>query len=157
MAKSVESRQLLYANTSAYASVETSIAGIGVVIKAARRHTLFKQSDTRPTSDHVVAAYEAISLALREAKGMGARVVIVHTDCEPVLRQLERETTVSPGQLARHLETRSLMNQFHKADVVYVKPDENRAARELAHRAWEHGCRVRGELESQLSLPLAGA
>ena len=114
MAKSVESRQLLYANTSAYASVETSIAGIGVVIKAARRHTLFKQSDTRPTSDHVVAAYEAISLALREAKGMG-------------LEELARRT-----KLARHqLESIEGTRRERLPPEAYLRGFVRTIAREL--------------------------
>jgi len=157
MARSAESKQLLYANTSAHTSLETSVAGIGVVIKAARRHTLRKQSDTKPTSDRVVASYEAISAALREARDMGARVVVVRTDCEPIIWQLEKQAPVSPGQLARHLETRSLLNQFHRAEVSHISPDENRAAHDLALRAWEHGCKLKGEVESQLRLPLLGA
>jgi len=154
MAKSVESKQLLYAHTSAHTSQDCDVAGIGVVIKAPRRHTLHKHSGTKETADPVVAAYEAIASALREARHMGARAVVVHTDCEPVVWQIEKRVPVSPGQLARHLETRSLLNQFNRAQISLVAPAENQPARRLAQRAFEHGCRGHQAPEEQLSLPL---
>jgi len=156
MARSIDSRQLLYAHTSAHTSDDTNVAGLGVVIKAPRRHTIHKTSDTKATSDRVVAAYEAISIALREAKRMGARAVVIRTDCEPVIWQLDKRVPVSRDQLARHLETRSLLNQFHRADVAFVRVDDNRIAHELAVRAWEHACRLQGEPDGQLALPLVG-
>jgi hypothetical protein len=87
---------------------------------------------------------------------MGARAVVICTDCEPVIWQLEKRVPVSQEQLARHLEARSLLNQFHRADVAFVGADDNRAAHELAVRAWEHACRLQGEPEDQLALPLVG-
>jgi len=153
MARDVESKQLLYAMTSAYTAPEGEIAGIGVVIKAARHHTLRKIAATVPAQDRVIAAYEAISAALREAREMGARALIVYTDCETVIGQLNRTVRVEPGQLARHLEARSLLNQFHRAEIAPVSPGQNDAARLLAFEAWEQ--EAPDGNARQLDLPLA--
>jgi ribonuclease HI len=151
MARDVESRQLLYAMTSVHTTQESDIAGIAVIIKAARHHTLRKFAGTVPTNDRVIAAYEAISAALREAREMGARALIVYTDCEAVVRQLDRTVRVDPAHLARHLEVRSLLNQFHRAEVTPVSSAQNDSARLLAAEAWEQG----GAMSRQLELPLA--
>jgi ribonuclease HI len=137
MARTVESRQLLYAYTSAHISPDTGVAGLGAVIKTPRRHTVRKTHAVSQTHDRVAAAYEAIKLALKEAREMGARAVVVYTDSEAVIHQLDKSASVDAGQLARHLETRSLLNQFHRAEVVGVPPDRNEPARELAAQASE--------------------
>lgn len=152
MAKETESRQLLYAITSGYTRQDSDAAGIGVIIKAARHHTLRKISSIVSTTDPVMAAYDAIIVALREARQMGARVLIVYTDCEAVIKQLERTVRVAPDQLARHLEARSLLNQFHRAEIVRVSPGQNEAARVLAMEALERHEGAGGA--RQLELPL---
>jgi ribonuclease HI len=155
MAREAESKQLLYAMTSGHTTQDSDIAGIAVIIKAARHHTLRKIASTVPTNDRITAAYEAISAALREAREMGARALIVYTDCEPVLGQLNRTVTVGRDQLARHLETRCLLNQFHRAEIAPVSAAQNEAARALAVEAWEreteHG------VSRQLQLPLVSS
>jgi ribonuclease HI len=155
MARDAESKQLLYAMTSAHATQDSDIAGIGVIIKAARHHTLRKIGSTVPTNDRVTAAYEAISAALREAREMGARALIVYTDCDAVVAQLNRTVRVDPAQLARHLEARSLLNQFHRAEVTPVSPAQNDAARLLAIEAWERD--AANGASRQLALPLVGS
>ncbi|MBM3497530.1 MAG: reverse transcriptase-like protein [Armatimonadetes bacterium] len=153
MAREAESKQLLYAMTSGHTAGSSDIAGIAVIIKAARHHTLRKISATVPTNDRITAAYEAISAALREAREMGARALIVYTDCEAVIGQLNRTVTVGREQLARHLETRCLLNQFHRAEVAPVAPAQNEAARRLAVEAWQR--EVEGGGSRQLELPMA--
>jgi ribonuclease HI len=155
MAREAESKQLLYAMTSGHVRPDSDIAGIGVVIKAARHHTLRKFTATAPTNDRVTAAYEAISAALREAREMGARALIVYTDCQPVVDQLSRTVTVDREQLARHLEARCLLNQFHRAEILLVSPERNEAAHALAVEALEHG--AVGDLTRQLELPMVAA
>ncbi|MGQ9730990.1 MAG: reverse transcriptase-like protein [Candidatus Zipacnadales bacterium] len=152
MARTTDSKQLLYALTSAHTVENSEIAGIGVIIKAARHHTLRKISNTVPTNDPVIAAYEAINAALRETYHMGARALIVYTDCQPVIGQLQRTVCVGPAHLARYLEVRSRLNQFNRAEVVPISPDENRAARTLATAAWEGF--DPDSLAGQLQLPL---
>jgi ribonuclease HI len=137
MARTVESRQLLYAFTAAHISPEADVAGLGAVIRTPRRHTVRKAHAAARTTDRVVAAYEAIKLALREAREMGARAIVVYTENEAVLRQLDKTVRVNPEQLARHLETRSLLNQFHRAQVLRASPDNNESAHELAIQAWQ--------------------
>jgi len=154
MARDVESKQLLYAMTSGYTNQDSDVAGIGVIIKAARHHTLRKIASTVPTNDRVTAAYEAISAALREAREMGARALIVYTDCEAVVGQLNRTISVDSGQLARHLETRSLLNQFHRAQIAPVSAGQNDPARLLAIEAWQRGA---DGASRQLELPLAAS
>jgi len=154
MARTVESRQLLYAFTSAHMVPDTDVAGLGAVIRTPRRHTVRKTHATACTTDPVVAAYEAIKLALREAREMGARAVVVYTDNEAVLHQLDKTVRVDPEQLARHLETRSLLNQFHRAQVLRASPDNNEPAHELAMQAWQE---AGGEALDAPELPLTWA
>ena len=154
MARTVESKQLLCALTSAEISEDTQAAGIGVVIKSARRHTLRKISHTTVTDDPIVAAYEAIATALREARKMGARAVVVYTDNDGVINQLEKTARVDAGQLARHLEARSLLNQFHRAEVQLASPEQTEVPRQLAEEALE-GESARIDVTSQLALPIA--
>ena len=156
MARTVESRQLLYAFTSAHVAPEAAVAGLGAVLKTPRRHTVRKAHATAHTSDPVVAAYEAIKLALREAREMGARAVVVYTDSDVVLRQLDKTVTVDPGQLARHLETRSLLNQFHRAQVLRAPVADSEPAHELAFRAWEEGGGALSVTTPELPLHWAG-
>ncbi len=155
MARTVESKQLLCAVTSADISEETELAGIGIIIKSARRHTLRKIACITPTQDHIVAAYEAIATALREARKMGARAIVVYTDTEGVINQLEKTARVDEGQLARHLEVRSLLNQFHRAEVKLASPEQGKAAHQLAVEAREEGVRGAPWTAPQLVLPMA--
>jgi ribonuclease HI len=155
MAREAESKQLLYAMIGGHTANDSDIAGIGVVIKAARHHTLRKISTTVPTNDRITAAYEAICVALREAREMGARALIIYTDCEPVIGQLNRTVTVDRDHLARHLEARCLLNQFHRAEIAPVSAAQNEAARTLAIEAWEHG--IESGASHQLELPLVGS
>ncbi len=155
MARTVESKQLLCAVTSADAAEETAIAGIGVVIKSARRHTLRKISRTTTTQDCITAAYEAITTALREARKMGARAVVVYTDSEGVINQLGKTARVDAGQLARHLEARSLLNQFHRAEVKLASPEQSEVAHQLALEALAEGSAADHALTGQLALPIA--
>jgi len=152
MAREAESKQLLYAMTSGHTTGTSDIAGIAAIIKAARHHTLRKIATTVPTNDRITAAYEAISAALREAREMGARALIVYTDCEAVIGQLGRTVTVDREQLARHLETRSLLHQFHRAEVALVSSSQNEAAHALAVEAWHRG--IEGGGSRQLELPM---
>jgi ribonuclease HI len=152
MARNVESKQLLYAMTSVHVIEESGLAGIGIIIKAPRHHTLRKVAATVPTNDPVTAAYEAISAALREAYEMGARALVVYTDCDAVIGQLRRTVVVAPGQLARHLEARSLLNQFHRAEIAPVSAAQNAAAHRLALEALEQP--VADAASAQPPLPL---
>jgi ribonuclease HI len=155
MARTVESKQLLCALTSADTPEDTELAGIGVIIKSARRHTLRKIARSTPTQDRVTAAYEDIATALREARKMGARAIVVYTDCEGVVNQLRKAARVDESQLARHLEARSLLNQFHRAEVKLASPEQSRAAHELAVEAREEGVRDAPWARAQLVLPMA--
>jgi ribonuclease HI len=83
-----------------------------------------------------VAEYHALLHALRWALSRGARRVLVFSDSELVVRQIQGRYRVRHRDIIPlHREASSLLARFEEARVVHVPREENREADRLANRA----------------------
>lgn len=83
-----------------------------------------------------VAEYQALVHGLRYARARGARRVLVYSDSELVVRQIEGRYKVKhPGLAGLHAEARRLLAGFESASLRHVRREQNREADRLANRA----------------------
>jgi phosphoribosylglycinamide formyltransferase-1 len=83
-----------------------------------------------------VAEYTAICKALEAAKSLGARQIIIHSDSELLVRQLNGQYKVKSEQI-RPLFTQAieLLNTFENWEVRHIVRENNRRADDLVNRA----------------------
>jgi ribonuclease HI len=83
-----------------------------------------------------VAEYQALIHALRYARDQGAARVVVRSDSELVVRQVEGRYKVKhPDMIPLHREAVSLLRGFESARVEHVRREQNRDADRLANQA----------------------
>jgi len=144
----------IIAATSSVASPKDMAAGIGIVLSSADGRTLAKVAERITQPDPIAAAYVAAAAAAREAARLGARRLTLVTDSDRVARELQRQAAAAPEHRAKHLETRSLLNQFRQVRVLRVAPGRNLVARRLACLGFASGPLHRGPQERSPELPL---
>ena len=83
-----------------------------------------------------VAEYQALIHALRWALQQGERRVLVFSDSELVVRQVEGRYKVKhPDMIPLHREATALLRRFETASVSHVRREKNRDADRLANQA----------------------
>ncbi len=84
------------------------------------------------------AEYEALALALQEAKkrGLNTREVEVRMDSELVVKQMRREYKVKDAGLkVQYLKVSNLLSDFSSISFVHVRREENKEADALVNEA----------------------
>lgn len=119
-------------------------AGIGVLIEdeegLRREHLAYIGEATNN-----VAEYRALLLALRKAKGLRPRKVMVFSDSELLVRQLRGEYRVKSPELQKlHRLSLSLLASFPFFQIEHIGREQNRRADELANLAIDRALRKRG-------------
>jgi len=140
MATSDHHGQFVYAVTSAAPPCPTGDgdqwhAGIAVALKDRQRRPLLKCSYAVPVQTQEAASYEAIAVALREARNLDAGSIAVYADDARVVGQINREAEAKAENAGRYLEVRSLLNQFAWARVRVADPAQCYGLRASAERA----------------------
>ena len=111
--------------------------GIAIALKDRQRQTIFRCGYAVPAETREAAAYEAIAVALREARALGCHSISVYSADHQVVAQINREADVAADNTARYLEVRALLNQFRWAQVRPARPDTCYGLHTLAERAME--------------------
>ena len=135
-------QQFVYAFTMSTAPARVRggpelVGGIAVALKDRQRRTMFKCGYAVPAETREAAGYEAIAIALREARAMGYRSISAYSADHRVVAQINREAEAAAENTARYLEVRALMNQFRWAQVRPAGPDVCYGLHALAERAME--------------------
>ncbi len=111
-------------------------AGFGVHVTTAEGATVAALYGYLGRATNNVAEYQGLLHGLRFALARGAREVLVHSDSELLVRQLEgRYRVKNPGLLPLFREAGALLARFARARVSHVPRERNREADALANRA----------------------
>jgi ribonuclease HI len=111
-------------------------AGAGWVIRDAAGQVLQASGLFLGKRTNNEAEYEAVINALRAAQELGARDVVLQTDSELLVRQINGIYRVKNERLAQlHEQARSIMQGFRRLDVRHVRREFNADADAEANRA----------------------
>src|SRR5437762_2152829 len=95
-------------------------AGIGVVVRAADNTPLITLGRFIGRATNNSAEYQALITALREAKRLGAKRIVVRGDSELVVRQMLGQYRVKhPDLQPLHQEAQELLMQFPEARIEH--------------------------------------
>lgn len=115
-------------------------AGIGVVIADASGTVLKQFGEYLGLATNNVAEYTAFVRALEEARAMGASRIVVSSDSELLVRQINGQYTVkNEGLKGLHQRAMALFRSFPSASIRHVRREENEAADALARAAIDRG------------------
>ena len=111
-------------------------AGIAAVARSANGHWLGWQSRQMDRMTNNEAEYLAVLLGLELAGELGARRVVIVTDSDVVVRQMQGQSRVLSKRLqALHKETVEAVGYFAGVTFRHVPREENRLADALAAEA----------------------
>jgi len=113
-------------------------AGAGAVIRDAQGKIVRELRKYLGVVTNNVAEYQALVMALSEARSMGIRDVEVFADSELMVKQLNRVYKVKSEDLRPLFEkAAALLKGFRSSKIVHVYREENAAADKLANEAIE--------------------
>jgi ribonuclease HI len=131
-------------------------AGIGVVLRAADRTPLAMLGRCIGRATNNVAEYKALITALRKAKELGARRIIVRGDSELIVKQMRGEYRVKhPDLQPLYKEAQDLMRAFDESKIEHNLRHHNTLADRLANLAMDRKADVE-ELPDDEDAPAAG-
>ncbi len=128
--------EALYINTDGGARGNPGPAGIGVVVRdgAGTLVAEFKQYIGETTNN--VAEYQALILALEEARKTGAETVNIRMDSELVVRQMQGKYKIKePSLQALAGEVFKLTKYFKSVNFTHVRRELNKEADKLVNAA----------------------
>jgi len=110
-------------------------AGIGVVLSTPDGQELLARGEGIGRATNNVAEYHALIEGLKAALAMGARQVLVHSDSELLIRQLQGAYRVkSPNLQPLHRQAIALLGRFERWEARHVGREQNRRADALARQ-----------------------
>lgn len=111
-------------------------AGIGIVAYDEKGNVVATQQLSLPSATNNEAEYLAVIEALKLAKNLGADEIVVFSDSELVVQQLNGIYRVkSPNLLKLHEEALKLAKGFSNFKAVFIPRDKNEMANRLAQTA----------------------
>ncbi|MFA0769209.1 MAG: hypothetical protein OXFUSZZB_002537, partial [Candidatus Fervidibacter sp.] len=112
------------------------LAGIGVVACDEKGQVVATRQRPLPSATNNEAEYQAVLEGLRLARELGASEVIVFSDSELVVRQLQGAYQVrSEGLKGLWREAKALMRQFRRCEIRHIPREQNAQANRLAQQA----------------------
>ncbi len=121
-------------NTDGGARGNPGPAGIGAVIKIGDKVYEYKRYIGEATNNQ--AEYQALIMALTQAKELGVTEVECRLDSELVVKQLNREYKVKDKDLAKQfIKVWNLMSEFKKITFKHVYREQNKEADRLVNEA----------------------
>jgi ribonuclease HI len=113
-------------------------AGVGILICNKKGTVLQKISEYIGKVTNNVAEYTALNLALATALKSGYNEVLIKSDSELVVKQLNGDYKVKSDNIkSLYLQAKYLSEGFDKIDIQYVKRSNNKEADKLANKAIE--------------------
>jgi ribulose-5-phosphate 3-epimerase (EC 5.1.3.1) len=111
-------------------------AGIGVIACDEGGQVIATRQRPLPSATNNEAEYQAILEGLRLARELGASEVIIFSDSELVVRQLQGAYQVrSEGLKGLWREAKELMRQFRRCEIRHIPREQNAQANRLAQQA----------------------
>jgi ribonuclease HI len=111
-------------------------AGIGIVIKDGKEQKIRELYKYIGEASNNIAEYTALIYGLQEALILRLKDVVVHSDSELLVKQLNREYRVNNSNLKPYYEQfLHLRTGFDRLEVKQIAREENRETDKLANRA----------------------
>ena len=111
-------------------------AAIGVIIKDESGKTVASISRRLGTTTNNQAEYRAIIAALEEAISLGARNVVIKSDSELVVKQINGQYKIKNTALRPlYQEVVRLIGALESFSITYIPRERNAAADALANKA----------------------
>lgn len=111
-------------------------SGIGVIICNAKEEAIKNISEAIGQTTNNVAEYTALIYALQESLILGAKEVIIKTDSELLVKQLNRIYKVKDTDLKLLFnQLQHLKNKFSRFEIKHINRKENIGADKLAAKA----------------------
>lgn len=127
-------------NTDGAARGNPGPAAIGVTIRNGDGRLLANISRAIGVTTNNQAEYRAIIAGLEKAVGLGARRVLVKSDSELAVKQLQGLYKIkNTGLRPLYQEVVRLAGSLDSFDIAYVPREENAEADRLANRALDSG------------------
>jgi ribonuclease HI len=127
-------RQIIYIDGAARGN--PGEAGIGVVIKRQEGQTLKQMYKYIGQTTNNVAEYTALIYALQEALILGLKDVIVNSDSELLVKQLNGEYKIKNSNLKSYYEQfLHLKMGFNRLEIKQISRQENKESDKLANKA----------------------
>jgi len=129
-------------------------AGFGVDVRDAGGELLAGIYGYLGIQTNNVAEYAALIVALRHAIDAGAAAVLIQSDSELLVRQMEgRYKVKSPGLLPLYQEAKRLAGRVRKLRIEHVPRARNKEADALANAAMDSRAEDPPGIASGLPLP----
>lgn len=114
-------------------------AAIGVTLQDGTGHTLARISRRLGRTTNNQAEYRAIIAGLEQAVALGAREVMVRSDSELVVNQLNGKYKVKNAALRPlYQEVVQLAGKLNRFSIAYIPRAQNRQADALANEALDN-------------------
>lgn len=111
-------------------------AGVGVIIIAKGGKVLKEIGRYLGKTTNNVAEYQALIIALKEAKSLGVKAIKMFADSELVVKQIKGEYKVkNAGLLPLYKEAKTLLMEFSRYDIIHINREKNTEADRLANLA----------------------
>jgi len=120
-------------------------AGIGVILKDEHGTTLKKEFGFIGTATNNIAEYTALLTCLKVAKTIPCKRLVVHSDSELMVRQMNGEYRVKDATLKRHFQkaNKLLEDAAFEFELRHVVREKNKEADQLANLGIDTKRRVR--------------
>jgi len=113
-------------------------AGIGIVLRAKDGTPLITLGRFIGRATNNIAEYQALITALKKAKELGAKKLLIRGDSELVIKQMKGEYRVRHPELKPlYEEAHQLLHQFKEAKLEHNLRDKNALADKLANLAMD--------------------
>ena len=120
-------------------------AGIGIIIKDGQGNQIRKLYKYIGSSTNNIAEYTALIYGLQEVLILGLKDVIVHSDSELLVKQLNGEYRVKNSNLKPYYEQfLHLRTGFNRLEVKQISRGENKESDKLAN------CAIDSRIDSSL-------
>jgi ribonuclease HI len=110
-------------------------SGIGIVIKDAQNNTIASQYGYIGQATNNIAEYMALAECLKIVQKMKCSSLIVHSDSELMVRQLNGQYKVKDAELKKYFQRirKILTNSQYQFTIKYVPREKNQEADQLAN------------------------
>ena len=128
-----EEKFLIYIDGAARGN--PGVAGIGIIINDGQGQKIRELYKYIGETSNNIAEYTALVYALQEALILGLKDVVVHSDSELLVKQLNGEYRVKNSNLKSYYEQfLHLKTGFNKLAVKQISRDENKKTDKLANQ-----------------------
>ena len=131
----------LYAFTDGASRGNPGESGIGIIVKNGNNEVLFSLNGYIGTTTNNVAEYRALLTLLERIAGFSCTHLIVHSDSELMVRQVNRQYKVRDRKLRKYYDrvVAAIASLPFTVELKHIPREENRDADKLANLGIDAG------------------